>query len=117
MSKLSHIISPQYGEAHNEVESSEFVAYELLQYGSCMINFIDNTHSVVPILVAYPRALFVKERYIYMYIGSQDMMVISVDGNNYNDDIENTILALHIEINKQDLIEFLQRTITTIRSV
>ncbi len=117
MNKLSNIISPQYGEAHNTVDSSEFVAYELLQYGSCMINFIDNSNSTLPILIAYPRALFVKERYLYVYVGSEDMMVVPIDNVDNSIQIENTIHALHGDINKQDLIEFLQGIISTIRSV
>lgn len=117
MNKLLHITSPQYGEAHNTVESSEFVAYELLQYGSCMINFIDHSNSTLPILIAYPRALFVKERYLYMYMGNQDMMVIPIDTIDNATQIENTVHTLPIDINKQDLIEFLQGIIATIRSV
>lgn len=117
MSKLSNIISPQYGEAHNGLDSSEFVAYELLQYGSCMINFIDNTNSILPILIAYPRALFVKERYLYMYVGSQDMIVIPIDRGDNITYIENIINELYVDINKQDLIEFLQRIINTMGSL
>lgn len=117
MSKLSNIISPQYGEAHNGLESSEFVAYELLQYGACMINFIDNGNSALPILIAYPRALFVKERYLYMHVGSQDMIEIPIDNGADTMHIENKINELYLDINKQDLTEFLQRIIHTINSL
>lgn len=75
-------LSLQYGEAYNHTDSYEFIAQELLQYGSFIINFVDKKDNYIPILIAYPRALFVRERYIYLTVNNQSTIQIALDNAN-----------------------------------
>ncbi len=91
-------LSLQYGEAYNHSDSYEFIAQELLQYGSFIINFVDKQDNYIPILISYPRALFVKERYIYITINNQSIIQIALDSENTIQDI----------ISNKELSEFIQ---------
>lgn len=100
-------LSLQYGEAYNHIDSYEFIAQELLQYGSFIINFVDKKDNYIPILISYPRALFVKERYIYLSINNQSIIQIALDSEN---DIQNVILD-------KELSEFIQGIRDSLRKV
>jgi hypothetical protein len=91
-------LSLQYGEAYNHIDSYEFIAQELLQYGSFIINFVNTENNYIPVLISYPRALFVRERYIYITINNQSIIQIALDS-------ENTIQNINLD---KELSEFIQ---------
>jgi hypothetical protein len=100
-------LSLQYGEAYNHSDSYEFIAQELLQYGSFIINFVDKKDNYIPILISYPRALFVKERYIYITIDNQSTIQIPLD-------VEESIQNI---VSHQELSKFIQGIRDAIRQV
>jgi hypothetical protein len=108
-------LSLQYGEAYNHIDSYEFIAQELLQYGSFIINFVDKKDNYIPILISYPRALFVKERYIYLSINNQSIIQIALN----IDDIKPNILPKEIQnmVSYQELSEFIQGIRDSLRKV
>lgn len=117
MSKLSSVVQAQYGEVYNTADSYEFIAYELLQYGSCSVNFTDTSEKMLSVIMAYPRALFVKERYVYTMCGAEEMITLPIDNSNAAEMIQTTILSTNFDINKKELIEFLKGVITILQII
>jgi hypothetical protein len=102
-----------YGEAINHPATYDFIANELLTYGSYIGNFCDNNQQYIRVLISYPRALFGHKPHIFVTLGEYGTQAIALDNYRLLSE-QNIISQFHIpteNIDYTNLVEFLNQII------
>lgn len=77
---MKYTLRPEYGEALHHPATFEYIASELLSYGSVVINWFDGD-IYVPMLFSSPRLLFGREAQLFVTIAGYGTMVFPIRSN------------------------------------